>query len=166
MGIRFNADDVLSVAERIEQNGMVFYEAAASKVSAPEAISLLIRLSAWEAEHATIFAAMRSELTDKEREATAYDPADEATLYLQAMADVAVFHLDEDPFLVLGPSPPLSAILTEAMKREQASIHFYTKMESIVPASLGFDRIEQIIQEEYHHLELLEEVSTKASRAI
>ena len=155
MGIRFTADEILAIAEKIEENGIVFYAAAAEKVSASNLAELLKKLSQWETAHAKIFAAMRKELTEKEKEPITYDPNNEAALYLQAVADGTVFKLDEDPWVALGPNPTPESIINVALGREKDSVVYYTGVKEIVPASLGKERIDEIISEELGHIRQL-----------
>jgi len=155
MGIRFTADEILAIAEKIEANGIAFYAAAAEKVSAGNLADLLRKLSHWESAHAKIFAAMRKELTEKEKEPVTYDPDNEAGLYLQAVADGTVFKLEEDPGKIMGANPTPESIINIALGREKDSVVYYTGVKQIVPASLGQERIEEIINEELGHIRQL-----------
>jgi len=152
MGITFNADELLGIAEQIERNGVAFYAAAAQAVSAPEAVHLLNELSDWELTHLEIFTAMRGALSQAEREADTYDPENELAYYLQATADSVVFIAGQPPLAVLGERPTLEGILRVALAREKDSIVFYTGMRDYVPPRLGRERIERIIQEEVSHV--------------
>jgi rubrerythrin len=51
MGIRFSADEILSIAETIERNGVGFYQTAAKMVSAEESRRLLLDLADREKAH-------------------------------------------------------------------------------------------------------------------
>jgi rubrerythrin len=152
MGVRFNADDLLAIAVGIEQNGVSFYTSASRLVADPIAAKLLADLATWETTHAALFADMRAGLTDREREPTAYDPLDEAALYLQAVADGAVFDLSVDPTVDMGDHPSLEAILRIALAREQASIAFYTTMRDYLPVRLGRERLDAVVKEERGHV--------------
>jgi rubrerythrin len=152
MGLRFNADDLLAIAEGIERNGIAFYTLAAASVADPAVAKLLQNLATWEKTHEALFMSMRAGLTAIEREPTAYDPLDEAALYLQAVADGNVFDLNADPAVELGPQPSLERVLRVALSREQASIGFYTGMRDFVPARLGRERLDGVIKEERGHV--------------
>jgi rubrerythrin len=155
MGIRFTADEILAIAESIEENGIAFYAAAAEKVPSGNLAELLKKLSQWEMGHVKIFAALRKELAGKEKEAATYDPENEAALYLQAVADGAIFKVDEDPWAALGDQPTPESIINFALGREKDSVAYYTGVKEIVPASLGKERIEEIISEELGHIRQL-----------
>ena len=155
MAIRFNADELLSIAEQIERNGTAFYAAAAKAVSAPDAVQLLNELSSWEHTHLETFAAMRGALSPAERESDTYDPDHELAAYLQATADSVIFVAGQDPLAALGACPTLEAILQAALAREKDSIVFYTGMRDYVPPRLGRERVEAIIREEMGHVAML-----------
>jgi rubrerythrin len=155
MSIRFSADEVLSVAERIEVNGARFYEAASSRVASVAAQRLLHDLAAWETTHQQTFAEMRRQLPPAQRDANVQDPDGEVADYLQTFADTHVFDSRLDPLGQLGENPSYRDILQAAIGMEKDSIVFYQMMKSLVPASLGTGRIDAILREESRHLALL-----------
>ncbi|MHB9026137.1 MAG: ferritin-like domain-containing protein [Armatimonadota bacterium] len=151
MGIRFSADDILRMAERIEKNGAEFYRTAA-ELAPPLAADSLLALASWEDGHAALFAAIRGELTEDETAPTTYDPDDEAMLYLQVMADGVVFDPEKDPRAELGLQPSLESIYRIALVKEHESIVFYTGMREVVPPRIGRARIDRVIKEEFGHI--------------
>ena len=157
MGIRFTADEILSIAEQIERNGIAFYAAAASTVASPSLAELLTRLSRWEVEHEKTFAALRRALPDSAREPVTFDPDNELGLYLQATANLHVFSGTEDPRAILGEQPTTEHILELAMGKEKDSIVFYTGLRPFITPLLGGKSLDEIIAQEYGHLRMLEE---------
>lgn len=155
MSVSFSADDALSIAVKIEENGSEFYRVAGDKVSDGECTDLLLQLAHWELTHVEKFAEMKSDLTDEERKPTAYDPDNESALFLAALADRSVFEVSEDPLAALGESPSMEAILEEAIVREKESIVFYVGLREVVPERLGKDKIDAIIKEEMSHITML-----------
>jgi len=154
MSIFFNADEIFEIAERIEANGAAFYRAAAEKVDG-DSREFLLDLAVWEDQHGEKFAGMRTRLADDAAEATAWDPDDEAVLYLQALADGGVFPADEDPMATLPAEPSIGEIMAVALQREKDSITFYVGMQHLVPERFGKDEIGAIIREEMSHVSLL-----------
>jgi len=154
MSIRFNADEVFRIAERIEENGARFYRAAAKAVP-EESAGMFYDLAAWEDQHLKTFAAMREKLSDAARGETAWDPDDEAAAYLQAVADGSVFDLGEEPLAAVGENPTIEDILRFALQREKDSITFYVGLQHLAPGRLGKDDIDRIIREEMSHVSLL-----------
>jgi rubrerythrin len=154
MSIVFNADEIFALAERIEENGEAFYRAAAKKVEG-DFSGLLFELADWESRHRELFSSWREDLSESDREATAFDPLDESSLYLNAMADGFVFDPEEDPLAELGPEPGMDAILRAALQREKDAIAFFSGVREMVPERLGQDKIVNIIKEEMRHVTIL-----------
>jgi len=150
MSYDFNADDVFEMAEQIERNGSKFYRDAAERefLSAGER-EMLLELARMEDQHEKWFQEMRAQLTGDEKAPTVFDPNGEAALYLRALADTRVF------FEKTIDTSSLEAILKNAIQAEKDSIVFYLGMKASVPASLGKDRMDEIIKEEMGHIRLL-----------
>lgn len=145
----FNADEIFEMAQEIERNGAKFYRNAIEKVSNPAEQKLLSDLAEMEDEHEKTFAVLRKTLSEKEKGGTVFDPNDEATLYLRALADTRVFFEKE-----LDISS-MEKILKTAISAEKDSIVFYLGMKDAVPENLGKDKIDAIIKEEMGHIKLL-----------
>lgn len=155
MSIKFSADEILSVAEKIERNGARFYQRAAELQDDPKKAQLLTDLAKMEEEHERTFSAMRAALTEQERAETVYDPEDEIGLYLQAMANGHIFDPESDPAATLKQNDSLESVLRTAIGLEKESVVFYQGVKSIVPERLGQGRVEAIIKEEVGHIGVL-----------
>ncbi|MDM8549129.1 ferritin family protein [Desulfobacterales bacterium HSG2] len=149
MSYDFNADDVFEMAEQLERNGQKFYKDAAEGVDDPSHKELLLKLADMEVEHEKTFAALRSELSAKEKESTVFDPQGEAGLYLKALADTRVF------FEKTVDTSSMKEILKAAIEAEKDSIVFYLGMKDAVPENMGKKRMDAIIKEEMGHIKLL-----------
>jgi len=149
MSYDFNADDVFAIAEQLEKNGAKFYRTAADSTSEPGNKEFLLELAAMEDQHEITFKAMRAELSDKEKEATVFDPDGEAGMYLRALADTRVFFEKEIDVT------SMRAILKSAITAEKDSIVFYLGIKEAVDETLGKGRIDHIIKEEMAHIKLL-----------
>jgi len=157
MGIVLNADEAFEMAEQIERNGAKFYRRAAGQTGDSTARQKLLKLAAMEDEHKKTFAAMRADLSEKERMETAFDPDSELTLYTRAMADKNVFDVHVDPSSILTGKETLEDILKTAIGLEKDSIAFYMGIREMIPEKLGKDRIDWIIKEEMGHIATLSE---------
>lgn len=159
MGIRFNAEEVFEIAERIEKNAARFCRRAAEL--RPEAekdnIDFLLGLAAMEEEHDKILAGMRGQLTGRMREETAADPYLEAHLYLNELADASGGEGSQAAADALTGAESIVDILKILIRLEQKSISFYLGIKDMVPASLGKDKIDDIIAEERNHIVILAE---------
>lgn len=149
MGIDFNADEIFEIAQIIEQNGAKFYRKAAESIDDIDKKKLLINLAKMEDEHEETFKKLRSNLSDKEKIMTTFDPNGEAELYLKALADTRVFYEKE------FDNPTLKEILKTAITAEKDSIVFYLGMKNVVPEHMGKNKLDDIIKEEMSHITLL-----------
>jgi len=162
MSIRYNADEVFEMAEQIERNGAKFYRRAAELSSEADAKEMMVELAAMEDDHEKTFAEMRRELSESERKPLVFDPDNELGLYLQAMADTRVFNVNADPSAKLTGEESRDDVLRMSIGMEKDSIVFYLGMKELVPARLGKDRMDGIIQEEYRHISQLSEKMAQA----
>ena len=155
MAIKFNIDEILEMAERIEKNGAAFYRRAAQLHAASDDVEFLKELATMEDDHQATFAAMRRELSAVETEQTAWDPYDEQALYLQAMADGHGGEGDRKCIEMLTGSEPIVNVLLTAIVLEKKSIDFYFSLKGMIPARLGGDKLDKIIDEERGHMVVL-----------
>jgi rubrerythrin len=155
MAITFNADEALKMAVRIEQNGAAFYRKAAEFKKDDGSSDFLIELAEMEDEHEKTFESMRAELADEEKGGNAYDPYDEAALYLGAMADSHGGEGDPGAAEKLTGDEGLDEILNIAIGLEKESILFYTGLKDMVPEHLGKEKLDDIIGEERGHVAIL-----------
>ncbi len=149
MKIDFNADEIFTMAIKIEQNGAAFYRKAAENVVDTADKELLLGLAVMEDGHGKMFTDMQESVTAEQKKTDFFDPENEAAKYLQAMADVQVFFKREPDF------SSMEGIIKEAISAEKDSIVFYLGMKDLVPESLGKDNVEAIIKEEMKHIRLL-----------
>ena len=149
MAYDFNADEIFEMAEQIERNGASFYRKAAESIDDPAGKKLLLNFAAMEDEHEKTFAALRKDLSEKEKTATTFDPDGEAALYLRALADTRVF------FEKKIDTSTMEKILREAILAEKDSIVFYLGMKEMVAEKFGKTKIDAIIKEEMAHIKLL-----------
>ena len=155
MSISFNAIEVFEIAERIERNGVKFYRKAAEGLSDEDIRQTLLSLAEMEAEHEETFANMRKQISHKERELITFEPENEMTLYLQAIANGHIFDLKKDPGEQLTGKETVEDILKLAIDAEKDSIVFYVGLKNFVPAKAGQDKVEEIIEEEMGHIVVL-----------
>ena len=157
MSITFNAFEIFEMAEQIERNGVKFYRKAAQGVSDRDLRQTLLDLAGMEAEHEETFAGMRKQLSDSDlaRELSVFDPENELTLYLQAMANGHVFDLRKDPGEQLTGTETVEGILKIAINAEKDSIVFYVGLKDFVPVKAGKDKVGAIIKEEMGHIAVL-----------
>jgi len=165
MAIVFNADEVFEMAIRIENNGATFYRKAASLQSDTKNQKFLEGLAKMEDQHRKIFTEMRTILTEKEKVPKVFDPYDEVSQYLAAMADTMGGEGRPSVADALTGEETLEKILQTAVGLEKDSILFYLGIKDLILHKSGQDRIDEIIREERRHVvqlsNLLEKLKTK-----
>ena len=149
MSFRFNIDEILEIAEQIERNGARFYRDAAIKITNSDKKRLLVNLADMENDHEKIFKKMRNSLSEDEKIMTSFDPEDEASSYLKALADTRIFFEKEIDF------SSIKEILKSAITAEKDSIVFYLGMKDVITDHIRKDKIDAIIREEMNHIKLL-----------
>ena len=152
MSITFNAFEVLEMAERIERNGSKFYRKAAKLVPGAKLQKTLLGLAVMENGHEKTFTDMRKQLPPGQEELATFDPEDEASLYLQAMADGHVFNTRKDISLQLSDKSSVEDVLQMTIKAEKDSIVFYLGLRNFVSIEADREKIEDIIDEEHGHI--------------
>jgi len=152
MSTAFNADEVFEMAEQIERNGATFYREAAGKAANREVREMFLNMASMEDGHLRVFHEMRKDLTEQEKGETAFDPYNEATLYLQALADSKGFEGMKSPTVKLTGKESVQELLEIAIGAEKNSVLYYVGLKDLVPAEAGRDKIEAIIREEVRHI--------------
>ena len=165
MAIVFNADEIFEMAIRIEKNGAEFYRKAASLQSDAKNIKFLEGLANMEDQHRKIFTEMRATLKQTEKDPKVFDPYNEVSEYLAAMADTMGGEGSPSVADSLTGDETLEEILQTAIGLEKDTILFYLGIKDLIPVQSGQDRIDEIIREERGHViqlsNLLKKLKTK-----
>ena len=161
MAVVFNADEVFEMAIRIESNGAAFYRKAAALQFDTENQKFLEGIAKMEDQHEKIFAKMRKELTEKEKGSTVFDPYDEVSQYLTAMADTMGGEGSPSVADSLTGKETLAEIIRTAVGLEKDSILFYLGIKDLIPPQSGQEKIDEVIKEEQRHVAQLSSVLDK-----
>jgi len=153
--ITFNADEIFQIAEQMERSGVKFYRRAADSASDKETKQMLLDMAEMEAGHLTTFEHMRKQLTGREKAATVFDPDNEASVYLQTMADTHGSEGKKSPTEELTGTESIEEILKIALNAEKDSVIYYFGLRSFVPPKAGRDKVDAIIREEIEHITAL-----------
>ncbi len=152
MSEAFNADEVLRMAEEIERSAGAFYREAAQKTQLPDMKTMFLNMASMEDGHLRVFEAMHKDLKGAEKEPTAFDPYNEAALYLQALAGSKGSEGLRAPTIKLSGRESPRELLDIAISSEKNSVLFYVGLKSLVPAEAGKDKVEAVIREEVRHV--------------
>ena len=154
----FNAEEVLEIASRIEQNGARFYREAARLIKDKSLQIMLEKLARMEDDHEVTFDNMRgnpallSEVLG--------DPDGMIVGYLGAIAGGHVFPVEADPNALFTQKFSIEDVLHKAISLEKDSIVFYQGIKELVPRENGKNKIDAIIREEMQHVVILSEALT------
>lgn len=152
MAYDFNLNEVFEMAIQIEANGAKFYRRAADLQQDTENRAFLEKLALMEDKHKAIFEAMRKQISDGEKQPTVFDPANELSMYLKAMADSHGGEGSPDIADAFTGGEPIEEIITTAIGLEKESILFYLGLKDMVPPKYGHERLDEIIREEKLHI--------------
>jgi len=152
MSVTFNANEVFEMAEEIERNGAKFYREAAGKTSGQDLKDMFLNMADMEDGHLRTFEAMRKDLAAQEKAETVFDPYNEATLYLQTMADSKGTEGLKSSTEKLTGNESTQELLEIAIGAEKNSVLFYVGLKDLVSVQAGRDKVEAIIREEVRHV--------------
>ncbi|HHR86163.1 MAG TPA: rubrerythrin [Candidatus Acetothermia bacterium] len=147
----YNIDEILAMAERIERNGVDYYDRAAELTEDEGKKAKLRKLADMERSHEQIFAEMRA---SQPEERASFDPDGEVGRYLGAIVDGKVFDYRSAPAADLA-GKSLVDVYRKAIDLEKDSIIFYLGIRELVPEKLGNAQMDDIIREEMGHIVLL-----------
>ena len=158
------AEDVFTMAVRIEENGHAFYAGAAAKSSDPETKKLFEELAEMEAQHIESFKNLRGLLPETALSAGVWDPEGLAESYLQATADTHIFTVEAANSRLTKVKTSLEA-LNMAIQFEKDSVNFFLGMKELLPDPEGKSEIDQLIRAEMEHVKMLTTVARNLSES-
>jgi len=156
------ADDVFTMAVRIEENGNVFYKGAAAMARDEKIKNLFEDLAVMEEGHVTFFKTLRSELPASFATDAVWDPEGLAESYLQATADTHIFTIEAASERLKKVKSAKDA-LEMALQFEKDSVTFFVGIKELLPDPQGKSEIDKLIQAEMDHIRLLSGVQKKLS---
>jgi rubrerythrin len=158
--MHFTAADILEMAVRVEENGLVYYTVAAEAARSPQVKDLFDFLAKEEKNHIEFFSSLMEPLPAGEPTG-AFDPyIEEESLYLAALADSSVFTEDDWGKRLAGEVQDEADALRRAIEVEKDSILFYHELRNMVREK-DRDVLDKIIIEEREHLSKLSAMKRK-----
>ncbi|HEX04528.1 MAG TPA: Rubrerythrin [Bacteroidetes bacterium] len=157
MNSRFNTDEILEIAVKIEENGVAFYHKAAELAEDPTVKKLFSDLSAWEKTHVRQFSELHEKYYSMKEDTELFNPDSEATRYLKAIADGKIFVIDDMDNEINSVSDDAVAVMKIAIQREKDTILFYSAILDGLYDTFPKDDLKTIIDEEYSHVRYLSE---------
>ena len=152
--VHFTGKEVLEMAIKIEENGLKYYTDAA-KASRNEKLKEVFKaLADEECDHIRVFSELKKTRSDKDYQEGFDAYAEEAALYLCAIADTEVFtNPDKGRDLALQVKDEKDAVRI-ALDMEKDSLLFYYEILKMVRDR---DRavVENLIEQEKNHVKKL-----------
>jgi rubrerythrin len=161
MGAKFNTEEILEIAVKIEKNGVEFYRKAAELSSNPTITKLFSDLSSWEKTHVDLFNDLLSKYFRADDASNFFDPDAEATKYLEAVADGEIFVVADLEVELKGVTSDYVDVMKKAIQREKDSIIFYSAIMDSLYDTFPKDDLKLVIKEEFSHVRFLSEKLAK-----
>ncbi len=147
----FSIREVMDLAIQIEKNGEQYYRDAVRKVSNPSLKSMLEWLAEQERKHQSWFSERKEKL---DTEGEDLEVAEMGSSILQGILGDQSFSLREADVSAIDG---LEALIQLAVEFEKDSILFYEMIGSFIEDRETSEKLNEIIAEENHHIELLED---------
>jgi len=150
----FTSKEILDIALKIEQNGEAVYRQATRKLGNQGLVKRLMWMADEEARHAEWFLKLQSDL-DTPDNPIAVDMM--SSDMLRDLIGEQSFTLQDIDFPAVDDIPTLINIFIEF---EKDGILFYEMLRTFVKDQNVLQSLDQIIAEEYQHIEFLEEMKS------
>lgn len=157
--VHFSGKEVLTMAVRIEENGLRFYTDAARAAKSDGLRELFKVLAEEEGRHIKVFSELRRLVAD-DTVNEGFDPQlSEASLYLKAIADTEVFTKANKGKEVARQVHDEKEALKVAIDMEKDSLLFYYELQRLIREK---DKavLESLIEQEKEHVRKLTEAKT------
>ena len=146
----FSAREIYHLAIQIEKNGEKFYREALEKISNSFLRELIVWIADQELEHQEWFSKRKGVLEDR---ADGLDLEETGNAVLQNILGDQSFSLKEAD---LSSMHRVEDLLRLAVEFENDSILFYEMIGSFIDDKETSEKLQEIIKEERHHIELLQ----------
>lgn len=161
MAIFYSAIEVVEMAIKTEESGMIFYQGAAKKTKNSKLKQLFEFLAGEEIKHKQIFTDLYTTIKDNPQ-SVPYN-WEEMSLYLKAITESRFFVGKSKSINLIKEAKTPKKALDFALGFERDTLLFYTEIISIVSAA-NRRLVEKIVAQEKNHirqLQLMKESLTK-----
>ncbi len=149
----FSAKEIIDLAIKLEKNGEAVYRNAIAKVAHPGLVPLLEWMADEELKHADWFAELKHKLETKRDNPFAEEMSREL---FNEMLGEKNFSLKDVDFSTIDNRDDLIRVFIEF---EKDSIIFYEVLKPFVEDPVARQSLQEIIEEEKHHIEQLEGIA-------
>lgn len=145
--------EVLEIAEKMEQNAARFYRRAAGMYDDVKISRLFSELAQWEKRHVEVFVEMKKRLSQQSWGLGQYGA--ERPDASRPKAPTAVFPDRVDPGQELTGRETKADVLRMAIQKEKDSIAYYTSLKEFLLGDEDIQAVKDIIDEEDRHVRIL-----------
>lgn len=150
-----NSYEILSIAAQVERNGVAFYRRAAALFQGNPVGGLFQQLLDWEQAHADSFSQMIEDAAQRNWQSGTYSPQRVNIPDSRMLAGLAVFGIHPDPNEDFTGEESREEVLKVAIKKEKDAVVFYTGLKAFVTDPDDQATVDEVIQEEMHHVRVL-----------
>lgn len=153
--MKFTAEAIIEIAERVEANAAEFYTKAAELHSAGNDVAFLRSLAKMELDHERQFAGLRQALPDSLRPDPADYPYLVASLRLDSMASAHGGEGTLSNAFPLTAQDSLRQVVLAGLRGEERTIVFYLELRQLLAVEQAQELVERIIAQERNHVAVL-----------
>lgn len=151
----FSSKEILDIALMIEQNGETVYRRAIKNLMQPELVDRLTWMADEEARHLEWFKKLQSKIEDNH---ASLEAGEMSTELLQSLVGGQGFTLDDVDFSKVDDVSRLIDIFIEF---EKDGILFYEMLRTFINSPDVIEHLDQIITEEYRHIDTLQRIKNE-----
>ncbi|MBN1798132.1 MAG: ferritin family protein [Spirochaetales bacterium] len=148
----FDAYEILTLAQSMEDNAVEFYENACKMQNKKKECDFLLKLAAMEKEHKELYANMQSRIKKASAAPADAEIFSDIDLYLKAVLDSQSMEGSQFASMLLRGDESLREILLIAIDLEKETILFYVGLKDTVTEAEDKEIVDKIIQEEKGHI--------------
>ena len=156
--IRFNASEILEIAEQIKCNASRFYFKAVELFADPDIRNTLLELADWETKYEDVFRDMREQLSEQDWEIRLSEFEYDTLPRVRAMAGLTVFAVKPYPLRRLTGHESKQEILEKTIKNEFDIVVFFRGLKNFARDRVARDEINDIIEEEIRLTNILKQL--------
>jgi len=154
MDIELTTDDVLIMAEQIEEDASSFYTEAASMCTSQGCARTMLRLASMEDDHVAIFSVMRTHLCADGWSSAPID-SHRATGEDLGLLRYLVSGIRQDLGGRFGRTDSPDDVLRKAIEFEKDTIVLFVSMKGMLPRTDDQKKMDHVIREEVGHVLML-----------
>ncbi len=160
--VRFNASEILEIAEQIKCNASRFYSEAVELFADPDIRNTLLELADWETKYEYVFRDMRKRLSEQGREIRPSEFEYDTLPHVRAMAGLTVFAVKPYPLRRLTGRESKQEILKRTIKNELDIVVFFRGLKNFARDRVARDQINYIIEEEMRLIDIVKQLRQAA----